>query len=223
MACMAAYHRGNSSASPLHSKEAGFTQNCAVGSGGMSSVTEEVTLARVSLAPIATRDRDSTGCSLPPYHEQVRNTPATSRCPHFSPGNTLRRSHFGRYLPSERWSSSAGKTASQQREDKVVALEIITSTAIQINPLAAESRHIRIVPQGAGRAAASPNTDAAFPGVPVQSCQQHTQTQAVSAAQAHSCSRAGNPTPLWNLKMDLSPLKSGMTGRSKDRPCSKQQ
>lgn len=85
-----------------------------------------------------------------------------------SPGNMLRQSHLQRYLPRERWASSAGKTASQQREDKVVALEIIISTAIQVNPLAAETRQATIIPQGAGRTAVSLKTDAAFQTAPMQ-------------------------------------------------------
>lgn len=112
--------------------------------------------------------------TLLPYHKQVRNTPAPSRYPHLSPGNTLRQSHLQRYLPRERWASSAGKTASQQREDKVVALEIIISTAVQINPLAAESRQATIIPQG--RTAVSLQTATASQTAPVQSCQQHTNT-----------------------------------------------
>lgn len=187
----------------------------------MSSVIGWVTSASVSLALVLTRDRVSAGCFLPPYHQQVRNTPAHGRYPHLSPGNTLRQSHLQRYLPRERWASSAGKTASQQREDKVVALEIIISTAIQINPLAAESRQGTIVPQGTGRMALSLKTDAALQTAPMQSCQQHTQTQAVINAQANLSIRVGNLRLVWNLKIDLSPLKRGVTGRSKDRPCSK--
>lgn len=180
-----------------------------------------VTWVNASLAPVLTRDRVSTVFSLPPYHQQVRNTPAPSRYPHLSPGNTLRQSHLQRYLPRERWASGAGKTASQQREDKVVALEIKISTVIQINPLAAESRQATIVPQGTGRTAVSLQTDAAFRTACVQSCQQYTQTQAVIDAQANLCIRVGNLTLVWNLKIDLSPLKRHVTGRSKSRPCSK--
>ena len=69
----------------------------------------------------------------------------------------------------------------------MVALEIIISTAIQINPLAAESRQATIVPQGTGRTAVSLKTDAAFQTAPVQSCQQHTHTQAGIDAQANLC------------------------------------
>lgn len=134
----------------------------------ISSVSGWVIAASVSLALVPTRDRVSTGCSVPPYHQQVRNTPAPSRDPHLSPGNMLRQSHLQRYLPRERWASSAGKTASQQREDKVVALEIIISTAIQVNPLAAETRQATIIPQGAGRTAVSLKTDAAFQTAPMQ-------------------------------------------------------
>lgn len=107
------------------------------------------------------RDRASTDCSLPPCQQQLRNTPAPRKYPHLSPGNMLRQSHSQRYLPKERWASSAGKAASQQREDKVVALEIIISTAIEINPLAAESRQETIVPRGTGRTGVSLQTDAA--------------------------------------------------------------
>lgn len=139
------------------------------------SVAGWVTLASVSLALVPTRHRVSTGCSLPPYNQEVRNTPAPSRYPHLSPGNTLRQCHLRRCLPRERRASSAGKTASQQREDKVVALEIIISTAIQINPLAAESRQATVIPQGTGRTAVSLKTDAAFQTAPVQSHQQRTQ------------------------------------------------
>lgn len=66
----------------------------------------------------------------------------------------------------------------------MVALEIIISTAIQINPLAAESRQATVIPQGAGRTAICLKTDTVFQTAPIQSCQQHTQRQA--AISAHS-------------------------------------
>lgn len=112
------------------------------------------------------RDTASTGCSLPPCQQQLRNTPAPSKYPQLSPGNTLRQSHSQRYLPKERWASSAGKAASQQREDKVVALEIIISTAIHINPLDADSRQEMTVPRGTGRTGVSLQTDAASQTAP---------------------------------------------------------
>lgn len=48
--------------------------------------------------------------------------------------------------PQGRWASRAGKAASQQRQEEVVALEIIISTEIQMNPSAVEPRAAGTIP-----------------------------------------------------------------------------
>lgn len=95
----------------------------------------------------------------------------------------------------DRRASSAGKPGSQRRQDEVVALEIIISAAIQINPSAVEPRAAGIIP-GLLAEQGSP-------------CRQHTQHR---QSLRH---RAGKLTLVWSLRMDLSPL-----GRSQGRPCS---